>query len=98
MATPSLTTDVELRRISWACLEYWNGEPLPPEERAICHKWIARVYESRFHERFAQQRLAVLARLGVLAKDDTSRRGDQRYYRLVDPAALGKYLSGASLN
>src|SRR5713101_4103094 len=45
---------------------------------------VARCYEAMFGETFHQSRLQELARLGVLAKDgDTSRGDGRRYYRII---------------
>jgi hypothetical protein len=94
-----LLNDPELQRIVWACLDYWTKEPVAPAERSICYKWVLRRYQSQFGGTFHQSRLAALERIGVLAKDgDTSRGGDRRYYRILDPAALAQLLKGFNLN
>lgn len=98
MIKPDIATNIELRRILWTCLQYWNGEPLPPEDRAICYEWVNRVYSARFGETFSPQRLRVLARLGALTADDTSRGGKRRYYKLTNPTALAEMLAGLSVN
>ncbi len=50
---------------------------------------VARCYEARFGGTFHQSRLQELARLGVLAKDgDTSRGEGRRYYRIISPIEL----------
>lgn len=73
----------ELQRIVTACLEY--GNPV------ICYSWVVRLYEARYGRTFHQARLRQLERLGVLAKDgETSRRGNRRYYRIINPAALAR--------
>jgi hypothetical protein len=93
-----IVTNTELQRISWACLQYWNGEPLAPEDRLICYKWVKRVYQAQFGETFSPQKLGTLARLGVLTADDTSRGGNRRYYKLTNPAALANLLARVSMN
>lgn len=98
MTNESLRDDPELQRIAGACLEYWNGEPYGPH-RSICYSWVARLYTSKFGGSFQQTRLAQLERLGILAKDgDTSRGGDRRYWRIIDPAGLAEILKGCNAN
>lgn len=94
-----ILNDPELQRVLWACLDYCTAETCAPIEPIICYKWVARRYQARFGGTFHQSRLADLERLGVLAKDgDTSRGGDRRYYRILDPGALAELLRGFSLN
>ena len=90
--------DPELQRVLWACLTYWNTEPNPVGERAVCYSWVVRCYEDRFGGTFHQSRLQHLARLGLLTKDDTSRGGNRRYYRVTDPTQLAEFLKGCNLN
>ena len=85
-------TNLELQRIVWACLTYWHSEPNPVDERALCYSWVVRCYRAKFGETFHQVRLQQLARLGLLAKEDTSRLGRRRYYRINDPAQLAEFL------
>lgn len=91
-------TNPELQRVLWACITYWDTEQNPFDERAICYSWVARCYKSRFGVTFHQSRLQHLARLGLLIKDDTSRGGNRRYYRINDPAQLAEFLKGCNLN
>lgn len=77
--------DTELRHVLWACHHYWQGESLSPDQRVICYTWVRKPYEDRFGVSFHPSRLARLAKLGFLAKDDTARGGSRRYYKLVDP-------------
>ncbi len=94
-----ILNDPEFQRILLACLDYWNREPVAPNERFVCYKWALRCYQARFGGTFHQSRLGQLERLGVLAKDgDTSRGGHRRYYRIVDPVALAELLKGCNLN
>lgn len=37
-----LENDSELQRALWACYSYWDGEPLPAQDRTICYKWVLR--------------------------------------------------------
>jgi len=90
--------DPELQRVLWACLSYWSTEPNPFDERAVCYSWVARCYEGRFGGTFHQSGLQRLARLGLLAKDDTSRGGNRRYYRISNPKRVGELLEKWNLN
>ena len=90
--------DLELRRIAWACLTYWNSEPNPVDERVICYSWIVRCYEARFGKTFDHSRLRRLAHLGLLTKDHASRCGTRRYYRINAPAKLTEFLNGCNLD
>ena len=74
--------DSDLQRILLACLDYGKTQDAP--QPIICYSWVARRYEAMFSETFHQSRLQELARLGVLAKDgDTSRGDGRRYYRII---------------
>jgi hypothetical protein len=90
--------DPELQRVLWACLTYWNTEPNPVNERAVCYSWVVRCFKARFGTAFHQARLQRLARLGLLTKDESSRGGNRRYYRINDPAQLTEFLKGCNLN
>jgi hypothetical protein len=98
MTTNEGLTDPELQRVLWACLTYWNTERNPLNERAVCYSWVVRCYQDRFGGTFHQSRLQHLARLGLLTKDDTSRGGNRRYYRINDPTRLAEFLKGCNLN
>jgi DNA-binding XRE family transcriptional regulator len=90
--------DVELLRIVWACLTYWNSKPDPVDERVICYSWIVHCYAGRFGGTFNHSRLLRLAHLGLLTKDKASRCGTRRYYRISDPAKLSEFLNGYKLD
>jgi len=95
----AILNDRELQGIVLACLDYWSAGSCAPAEPIICYKWVARCYQARFGGTFHQSRLGELERLGVLAKDgDTSRGGDRRYYRIIDPFALAKLLKTCNAN
>jgi hypothetical protein len=98
MTINQVLTDPKLKRILWACLAYWNSEPNPLNERAVCYSWVVRCYQDRFGGTFHQSRLQHLARLGLLSKDDTSRGGNRRYNRINDPAQLAEVLKACDLN
>jgi hypothetical protein len=98
MTTNEGLTDPELQRVLWACLTYWNTEPNPVDQRAVCYSWVAPCYKNRFGGTFHQTKLQHLARLGVLTKDDTSRGGNRRYYRINDPTQLAEFLNCCNLN
>ena len=92
MNAQTIMLDPELQRVLWACYEYWKTEPLPPEDRLICYKWVATLYTRHFGRGFHQSCLRRLAELGFLAQEDTSRGGHRRYYRLVDPSRVAQLL------
>jgi hypothetical protein len=91
-----LVIDPELKRVLWACLIYWETEPAPFHERTVCYSWVARCYKNRFGVSFHQSKLEQLARLGLLTKEDTSRCGNRRYYRINEPTQLLEFLKGAT--
>jgi len=91
-------TDPQLLRILWACLTYWSTEPSSVDQRSVCYAWVVKVYANKFGGTFHPSRLQYLARLGLLSKDDTSRGGDRRYYRINAPAHLAEFLKGCNLN
>jgi hypothetical protein len=91
-------TDAELQRVLWACLDYWSSEEIPLDERVICYSWVVRRYKTRFGLTFHPSRLQRLTRSGLLMKDDTSRGGNRRYYRINAPATLVEFLKGCNLN
>jgi hypothetical protein len=80
------------RRVLWACYEHWKATAVSADQRSVCYRWIIRPYADRFGTRFHPSRLAHLARLGWLAKEDSSRGGSRRYYRIADPARLADLL------
>ncbi len=89
--------NAELQRILVACLDYWNTEPVAPAERFVCYKWVLRRYQARFGGTFHQSRLVELERLGVLAKHgESSRGGDKKYYRIINPVGLAERLTCSS--
>ncbi len=63
-------------------LEVCHGYP-KAEDGTFCGEWIMHACEQQgvpFHQGW----LTKLANVGLLAKDDSSRRGHRRYYRLKD--------------
>ncbi len=88
----------DLQKVLWACHDYWKRESLPMAERAICFAWVVKPHRSRFKTGFHQSALARLARLGFLQKDDSSRGGNRRYYKLSDPVRLETLLQEWRLN
>ncbi len=98
MKVAGIEGDPELQRVLWACYSYWQREPLPPENRSICYSWVVGPFTARFGAGFHQSRLERLARLGFLEKDDTSRGGARRYYKLSDPARVVALLKAWGLN
>lgn len=93
MAANEIEHDLELKRILWACYQYWHAESLPPDERTICYKWVLGTYENRFRTKFHQSGLRRLTKLRFLKQDDTSRGGHRRYYKIVDPGRVSDLLS-----
>jgi len=84
MTTGDMEIDRELQHVLWACYEYSQREPFPPEPRSVCYTWVRRAYEKRFGCRFHQSKLSRLAKLGFLELEETARAGHRRYYQLVD--------------
>ncbi len=85
--TNEALSDPELQRILWACLDYGKTQDTP--QPVICYSCVGRRYREKFGGSFHPSRLRQLERLGVLAKDgDTSRGEGRRYYRIIDPIEL----------
>lgn len=91
-------TNPELQRVLWACLAYWNSEPLPPDDRIVCYSWVARYYQNRFGATFHPSKLQDLSQLGLLTKGDTSRGGNRRYYRVNNATRCSELLEGCNLS
>ena len=85
MDIDAIEDDQELKQVLWACHTYWKSESFPERDRIICYSWVLRVYESRFHKKFHQAKLRQLSKLGFLKPEVTSRRGQRRYYVLMEP-------------
>ena len=93
MVTIESTGDLETRRVLTVCYEYWSTEPLPVSDRVVCFKWVTRPYEARFGVKLTRAAFHRAARSGFLEKADTSRGGDRRYYRFVDPEHVRKLVT-----
>lgn len=98
MGVNEIEEDLQLKRILWACYEYWHSESLPPNKRIICYHWVVGIYEEKFGDKFHQSRLRHLTKLKFLKQDDTSRRGHRRYYKIVDPNQLRDFFRKWNLN
>ena len=73
------------RAALWACHMYSLTERhLPEQERVVCLSWVNRICRRELGHSLHNSQLQRLARLGLLAKDDTSRQGRRRYYRLTE--------------
>jgi restriction system protein len=90
--------DPELLQILQACYECWSRESVPPDQRAVCHSWIAGPYEKLFGKTFHQGRLRKLARLGLLKEDYTTRGGHRRYYKIQDPARVAELIKDVPIS
>ena len=74
-----------LRDALCACYRYSLSEHhLPEEERLVCFAWAKRIHRTEFGGALHNTHLRQLARLGFLAKSDTSRQGNRRYYRITN--------------
>lgn len=98
MRVDELEKDSELQQVLWACYEYGQGEKPRPLERVICYSWVVRIYEDRFGTKFHHSKLRRLAKLGFLKKDDTSRGGRRRYYKMVEPGHVADLLRKWNMN
>jgi hypothetical protein len=73
-----------LREVLWACYTYsLTQDHLREEERFVCFSWVERIHRSEFGRSLHNGHLQQLASLGFLLKDDTSRQGNRRYYRIT---------------
>jgi hypothetical protein len=71
------------------CLNYPKGE-----FGGFCGEWIMQACQQQgvpFHQAW----LTKLANVGLLVKEDTSRRGHRRYYRLADAGLVQQVLDRA---
>jgi hypothetical protein len=84
MTLADIKDDIQLQRVLWAAVDYWNREEQPVDERVICYKWVLGVYKSRFRGSFHHSKLLQLEKLGFFQKADVSRDGSRRYYRIAD--------------
>ena len=84
--------DMELKKILWACYEYWESISQSPSDRSICYSWILGTYENKFGSKFHQSKLNRLVKLGFLQKDESSRGGNRRYYKIKEPTEVEKML------
>lgn len=98
MIATDLENNAELQRVLWACYKYWQGEPLPVDQRAVCYSWVIRPYEKAFGAQFHQSRLYRLTKLGFLQQAETSRGGGRRYYTLINPEGIVGLLKKWNLN
>jgi len=88
MNVAEIERNPELQRVLLACYEYWQTEPLPPEQRSVCFSWVSGTHRRMFGEEFHPAKLYQLTKLGFLKQDDTSRGGHRRYYKIVDPSLV----------
>jgi hypothetical protein len=84
--------DNELKKILWACYEYWQKTPQCPEGKVVRYKWINRIYKEKFGEEFNQLKLKKLIKLGFLQKDDTYSEDRKPYYKIINSAELENLL------
>ncbi len=98
MIPTDIEKDMELQRVLWACYEYWQTEPLPVDQRAVCYSWAIGPYEKTFGTQFHQSRLYRLTKLGFLQQARTSRGGGRRYYTLNNPEGIAGLLKKWNLN
>ena len=88
---------LEQRQVLWACQVFWLTEPVPVGERTVCFSWVEPKYMERFGKTFHQSVLGKLADLGYLERDDDSRGGHRRYYRLKDPQLARQHTTDLDL-
>lgn len=75
----------ELQEALLSCYMYSLTEQhLPERDRLICFSWAERLHRTEFERSFHNSHLRHLARLGLLAKADTSRHGNRRYYHITE--------------
>jgi hypothetical protein len=83
-------TDDHLRLLE-VCLNYPKGE-----SGSFCGEWIMHACEQQgvaFHQAWLRK----LANVGLLVKEDTSRRGHRRYYHLADVGLVQQVLDRARI-
>lgn len=74
-------------RVLRVCMDYPTGE-----HGTFCGEWIMRRCEQHgvpFHQGWLRK----LANVGLLERDDSSRGGNRRYYRLKDKQLLQQFLA-----
>ena len=78
-ATIELTE--ELRDVLSECHAFLKS--VDSTTQRVCFEWISRSFRHRHGRDIHPERLAQLARLGFLEKENATRGGARRYYRVV---------------
>lgn len=79
-------------RLLEVCLHYPKGE-----SGSFCGEWIMQACQQQ-GVRFHQAWLTKLANVGLLVREDTSRRGHRRYYHLGDVGLVQRALVERSVS
>lgn len=78
-STTELTED--LRNVLSECRAFLKS--VDSTSQRVCYEWVSRPFRDRHGRGMRPQHLAQLARLGFLTKENATRGGARRYYRVV---------------
>ena len=92
MSIQEIVNEKELKRVLWACYNYWDNESKPIDKRVICYTWVLKEFKNRYDKVFDESEIIKLANHGILVEVDKSRDKNQIYYKLNNPAEVKEKL------
>ncbi|MGD0173351.1 MAG: hypothetical protein ABSC61_02785 [Anaerolineales bacterium] len=92
MSIEEIVNEKELKKVLWACYNYWNNESDPVDKRVICYTWVIKEYKNRFDKEFNESKLTKLADYGILSVVDKPRGGNRVYYKFNNPTEVKEKL------
>jgi hypothetical protein len=80
------------------CFDFWKASDRPPEDRELCHHWLAGDYANKFGYQLHPSQLKALAKMGYLEEGDIARAGGRRYYKLPNASRVEDALKAGRLD